>query len=260
MMRWLLAALILLAGAAATPAGTTTRLYRRVVVGRCVRYVPVARQYKSDWRAELLAIAKSREEQRQYLEAIEALGLGYGAGVTAQVGSTVYAQTAPQVTQSIDVGQLLNMSGRLVQQAQGMASDAHAELNATIENVRSAQAEQARLQAILQAINQKPTGKVEIKAAVDGAMGGAATPASAGVAGRALEILSSKCGNCHARDSDRPFHVEDVLGWDVSRRAKEGQVILERIHREGKGRMPKDAEPLTWQEKQVLDLYFAGVE
>ena len=239
-----------------------TRLYRRVVVGRCVRYVPVVSSSRGvDWRTQLLAIAKSREEQRQYLEAIQALGLGYGAGAAVQVGSTVYAQTTPQATQEVDLGALLNMSGRLVQQAQGMASDAHAELNATIENVRSAQAEQARLQAILNAINQRPTGKVSIRATVDSASGGGEGSAdSGGVTGRALEILASRCGNCHAKDADRAFRVEDVLSWDNEKRRKEGAAILERIHRDGEGRMPKDAPPLDWKEKQVLDLYFAGVE
>jgi mono/diheme cytochrome c family protein len=193
-----------------------------------------ARAVPTDWRTQLLELAKQRDklvlaerraalEQKYYLEAIGALGLtgnfrvegygpavGYGYGgvnATANLytgGNSVFGytyQTVKEAYGSTDMNSLYQQSARLTQGAQGLATQANTEFSSLVQQAGDNQARVAEILARAQAAAlalqaTAPSPSTRETTTVTGTATGLATDADAGTVWQ--KSAQARCAACHA--------------------------------------------------------------
>lgn len=224
----------------------------------------------ANWKTELLAIAKQREDELAYLTAIQLLGLGRPGAVYANAGgysgvygitttSTGYGYSVAQVQDlynQTNVNALFQQMSQLAtgqQQLSGDAVDAFAKLlgqeagnNAKLLEIR---ARTEALRTFLQHL-QQPTTTTTALQATTGAVAnpgavlpsGPAAPANLDAIRAAWAAAATGCVQCHSNDQNKKgnFIVADFVRLTRKQRA----VVLDRVdpQADAKVRMPRNAD------------------
>jgi hypothetical protein len=252
---------------------------------------PAVVDYKADgWREQLLAIAAERDEHRQYLEAVNALGLGGGRGAVdlygqistyghpfAAQGATQYGQVSLQgAYPDVDLKVLFNQASKLAENAQGLAGQATGDFAGLVSQEGLQRAEVARIIARGQAaaqvlaamqdqqgsvtsteflLRQKPSGDWQVGPQTGGALQGQAPQEILGQPSQAPAqidaLVAAKCAKCHTGPNAKSGL--QLAAWSALSSETQRNVLSRILSDDAEVRMPPPpADGLTVAEKLVF--------
>lgn len=258
-------------------------------------YTPPAKTtvaYTADWKSKILEVAKERDDHNAYLQSLKVLGLplppdqgpvppglpfvmnrggyggyslsGYGSSVSLGTygasGNTLYGYSYNALKDpygTTDLNALYQQASRLVQGAQGLAGQGHAEFNDLVKQAGSNQARVAEILAKAEAaakalkaaegpaVTQEQRSSVSFN--VQPTMPPADPPGK--VTTQAWKLsAANKCASCHSgAKKEGGLDINTYPSMTPEQKAK---VWLRLVTPDKNKRMPKGGDPLPPTEVQ----------
>jgi hypothetical protein len=219
------------------------------------------------WRSKLADVVKSREEQRQYLEALRAVGhedaaAGYGFSYKFGNASTQYGVGPLVQDKGADVDRLFQAMAQLTQNAQKLGGEATAGFQGVVQaygDQRNRVAETLAKVEALKALQDAPVNEIRgfgLKAQASGTAPAGVDPPARGTGGRAAAfdaLVRGKCAKCHA-GANAGGGVVMASANDYDSLDEESKLgVLQRLILKDDGkRMPLKAPPLTAEEYDLF--------
>ena len=246
-------------------------------------------QTPPNWKAQIVEIAKQREENKEFQDALKSLGIsnlsgpgGYGRysnnnaylGTYGANGSTVYGysySTVKDLYGSTDLNTLFQQAQRLAQNAQALGGQATQDFQQAVSlegNNRSRVAEiLARGQAATQALSAaqgsgstttqtttnfriEPGKQPQVQGQIEQQQQPGAARANVQISPEFAGLASQKCLKCHGGEkTEGKFDVREYPAMSPKDKQRVWSVLLTS---DKEHRMPKGANPLTPEEMMIF--------